>query len=103
MKVAHIQLNFKQHRLINLLKDRGLKIYEGNKAGTNKVNQLIDKSLFGYPASRKEMCEIISAFVIFNTEDGYEQAKKTIKQGSLNKPELNLKLLGEAIKFKQAP
>lgn len=44
------------------------------------------------------MCKIISAYVTFETEDGFDEAEKTIKSYSGSKP----LLLKETMKFKKA-
>lgn len=64
LSVAHLQLNFKQSKLINLLKERGSKITDGSKAAIDEANSKI-RALMNTEVYQKEMCEIISAYVIF--------------------------------------
>ena len=70
--MAEIELVFNFGKLIELLKERGALISQCKWNKVNECNEKIDKYL--KEGGKQEICEVVSAFITFQREDGYDEA-----------------------------
>ena len=83
IKIAWISFAFNNYEVIQLLEKRGSAISNRNIKSKEKIEkQLIDLS----SKSFKEISRPIYMFITFETEEGYERAKKTKINGTYFKP-----------------
>ena len=92
---------FDNNTLIKLLKNRGACIASGKHKKIKIHDDRIDKFFNGAAKGKEEVQKILGAFIIFKTEDGYNEALRYIENPDFLKAEQKM-LLGSKLKMEDA-
>jgi hypothetical protein len=92
VKVADIQLDFQNKKLIEMLTNRGKLLANSDYERVPEVNKKISNYISS-PKGYKELKTVTSAFIIFENENGYKEAIDYMKDKMRIFDRLNLKSL----------
>jgi hypothetical protein len=102
LKIANVNFAFSNNKLLALLQQRGTMIVAGKYGSLAEVNKQIETCVY---QNRDEIIRPVTAFISFETQEGYERAVKawTLESHSGNVLNNHNSLLKDLIHLQRAP